>query len=1285
MIKLNNFTRKQQMFMKSQSFVLLLAILLGVIAPAIQTMTAYAAGGDFANTDFAASGPYSYDHATGGGAYDDGSNSKATGLVESLEGSDFACGDVVTFLTAIKVSANPVHANQIAEFDYKFLADSTGQSGAAITDIIDARVNRGVVSNGTGAGGTDSGLVDDGGSVATLVSETVVGTLFTSGSEVRGTVRVTDLEAGEQVIVRVDVRLSCQPGTSPTGNLQGQLDAGRVVSPVSDTINTGQQTIPFLKIGDLLGAGEPLLSLSKTVTTAGGTCPGSETLTVNAGDTVKYCYTISNPGTADLYNVTLVDDNATPANSADDFSVTLSGLTSGGLQAGASATGSALVTLSSAGTITNIASADGNNNQVGQKLVSYSDQDSATVFVMGPANSAPVANNDSASTAEDTAVLISVLGNDTDPDDNIVSSSVTVVDVPTHGTLINNADGTFTYTPNADFNGTDSFTYQVCDAYNLCDTATVNITVSSANDAPVATDDSASTLEDTPVVISAADLLLNDLDADGDSLIITGIASQPQHGTLSDNGDGSYTYTPAAGFFGEDNFTYTVCDPSGACDTAVVVITVTPVNDAPIAEDDSAATTEDSPVTISVLGNDSDPENNLDSGSVSIVEGPAHGTLTINPDGSVTYTPNANWSGSDSFNYQVCDSADPALCDTANVNITVSPVNDAPVANDDAATTMEDQAVVIAALPNDTDADGDLLSISSYSHPAYGSVVLNADGTFTYTPNINWYGTDTFTYTVCDPSGACDEALVTVEVLPVNDPPVAINDAATTAEEAPVTINVASNDYDVDGNLVPTSASAISDPANGSLVNNNDGTFTYIPNENFNGYDSFTYQICDSENECSTAKVTIYVAPVNDAPVALDDAAVATEDTPLVINPADLLGNDSDVDGDSLTITSFTQPANGSLIANSDGTFTYTPDANFCGTDSFTYTISDGELSATATVTIEVVCVNDAPVALDDNLGGDTTGNLPTLNFIEDTAQSFNASDLLGNDSDVDGDSLTIDSFTQPANGTLVDNGNGTFTYTPNANFCGSDSFTYTISDGMGGTATATATIYVACVNDAPLAQNDAYSTNQNTKLTVAAPGVLLNDSDPVEGSPISVSSYDATGTFGGTIVMNPNGSFTYTPAKDFAGYDTFTYTISDGQGGYATATVTITVAAKNGRSIAVSWGDWTKSGDQLSGYFNVQNMSGGGYAVQLTSFAIQVQYKTSGSNIWTDVAANNCVFNPAAPTLLQTSKTIQFSGCQLGSSIPSGATIRVTAVVGIFGHKDQGQLKQLFLSRLSK
>ncbi|UCD99351.1 MAG: tandem-95 repeat protein [Chloroflexota bacterium] len=1273
MIKLSLLTRNHRHFIKIQAIILLMAIIIGVIAPAFQFKSSFAAGGDFANTDFAASGPYSYDHATGGGAYDDGTNNKATGLVESLEGSEFACGDVVTFLTAIKVSANPVHANQTAEFNYRFLGDSTGQSGAAITDIVNVSVNRGPVSNGMGPGGTDAGLIDDGGSIATLSSKTVVGTLFTPGSEVRGTVRVTDLEAGEQVIVRLDVRLSCKPGSSPTGNLQGQLDSGRVVSPVIDTINTGQQTIPFLKIGDLLGAGEPLLSISKTVTTASGSCPGTETLTVNTGDTVKYCYTVKNPGTAELYNVSISDDNGTLASNTDDFAVELSGLTSGGLLAGTTATGSALVTLSSAGTITNIATADGNNNQTGQKLVSYTNQDSATVFVMGPANSAPEAIDDSTAVEEDGSVIIPVAGNDTDPDENLVPSGVTVIEAPTHGTLVNNNDGSFTYFPNPNYSGSDSFTYQVCDAYGLCDTAIVHIAVLPANDAPVATDDSASTLEDTPLVISVADLLLNDLDADGDNLSVTAIESQPQFGNLINNGDGSYTYSPAAGFFGEDSFAYTACDPSGACVSAVVTIIVTPVNDPPQAADDAASTTEDAAVTINLLVNDTDPENNIDAGSISIVEMPANGSLIINPDGSVTYTPDANWSGSDSFIYQICDSADPALCDTAIATILVSPANDAPVANDDAATTLEDRAVVIDILPNDTDADGDPLSISSYTQPTNGSLISNADGTFTYMPNSNWHGTDVFTYTICDPSGACDDASVTIEVLPVNDPPVASDDAATTAEEAPVVISVASNDIDVDGNLVATSAAPISVPANGSLAINSDGSFTYLPNENFNGYDSFTYQICDTENECSTAQVTIYVTPVNDLPVALDDATIATEDNPLAINPADLLNNDSDVDGDNLNISAYTQPSHGTLTYE-NGTFTYSPDANFCGSSSFSYTISDGELSATATVAVEVVCVNDAPVAQDDD-----------LEATEDTNQNFNSSDLLDNDSDVDGDNLTIDSFTQPVNGTLVDNGDGTFTYTPNPNFCGSDSFTYTITDGMGGTTTATAKINVICVNDAPVGQNDTYNTNQNTKLTVSAPGVLVNDSDPVEGSPVSVSSYDTKGTFGGTIVMNPDGSFTYMPAKDFAGYDTFTYTITDGQGGYATVTVTITVMAKNGRSIAVSWGDWSKSGDQLSGYFNVQNMSGSGYAVQLTSFAIQIQYKTSGGNTWTDVAANNCVFNPATPTLLQNSITIQFSGCQLGSSIPSGATMRVTAVVGIFGHKDQGQLKQLFISRLSK
>ena len=357
-----------------------------------------ASAGDFRNTDFVAAAPYTYNHETGGGAYDDRTIGDQNDVTEQLEGAQFSCNDTITFLVAIEMKETTVDAVQTAEFDLRFLADSTGQSGAAIVDVLSAAVNYGPVQAGDGPGGTDSGMRDDGGSTATIVSETLSGPLFTSGSALRATVRVTDLEAGEKVIVRVDTKLGCKPNTSATGNLQAQLDAGRVVG-TGETISTGQQTIPFLRVGDIAGTGEPLLQVKKTVTTASGSCGVNDvdTLTINAGETVKYCYVLTNAGTWNLYDARVTDDKATPSVASDDFTITLSGLQNldgqgdlGDVAPGASANGSYTLTHADAGNYTNTALGTGNNGLSGGNYKQLTDSDTATVTVKASTSPQPL-------------------------------------------------------------------------------------------------------------------------------------------------------------------------------------------------------------------------------------------------------------------------------------------------------------------------------------------------------------------------------------------------------------------------------------------------------------------------------------------------------------------------------------------------------------------------------------------------------------------------------------------------------------------------------------------------------------------------------------------------------------------------------------------------------------------------------------------------------------------------------------------------------------------------------
>ncbi len=552
---------------------------------------------------------------------------------------------------------------------------------------------------------------------------------------------------------------------------------------------------------------------------------------------------------------------------------------------------------------------------------------------------------------------------------------------------------------------------------------------------PVAVDDSATTAEDTSIDILVLD---NDSDPDGDTLSVES-ATDPPFGSVVNNGI-SVTYVPDPNFNGTDSFDYTASDGNGGTDTATVSVTVTPVNDAPQAADDIAVTDEDTAVTVDVLSNDVD----LDGNTLSVLSAvdPPKGSVAINPDNTLTYTPDPDFNGTDSLLYQASDSH--GATDTAVLYITVNPVNDPPVANDDAASANGSAPLTIDVVANDTDIDGDTLSVASVTDPPNGTAVNNGDGTVTYTADAAFLGTDTFTYTASDGNGGTDTATVTVTVAILNNPPVAHDDSATTNEDTAVTIDVIANDSDPDSD--PISVSSVTDAADGSVLDNGDGTITYTPDPNFNGSDAFTYTLSDGNGGTDTANVSVQVTPINDQPLAVNDTAVTDEDAPITIN---VLTNDSDPDGDSLSITSVSTPAKGSAVDNGNGTVTYTPDPDANGIDSFTYTISDGHGGAdTATVTVTINPLNDPPVATDD--ATDTE---------EDVAVTIN---VVANDTDIDGDTLGVASVTDPANGSVVNNGDGTVTYTPDPSFSGTDTFEYTVDDGNGGSDTATVTVSVA-------------------------------------------------------------------------------------------------------------------------------------------------------------------------------------------------------------------------------
>ncbi|HAZ44152.1 MAG TPA: hypothetical protein DCZ55_06635 [Cyanobacteria bacterium UBA11371] len=478
----------------------------------------------------------------------------------------------------------------------------------------------------------------------------------------------------------------------------------------------------------------------------------------------------------------------------------------------------------------------------------------------------PVANNDVAGANPGQPVNINPLINDRSPDGTPLNpATLRIVSNPTNGTVQVNPDGTITYTPNPGFtSGTDTFVYEICDTRGACDTATVTVTVPApAQLPPVATDDRASTNPNTPVAINVLD---NDTDPNNNLNPTTvTIVTPPTNGTVSVNPvTGQITYTPNPGFnSGTDTFEYQVCDTSGLCDRATVTVTI-PVTatNPPVANNDSTSTNPNTPVLINILANDSDPDNNLDPRTVTIISPPANGTVRVNPDGTVVYTPNPGFTnGTDIFTYQVCDST--GLCDTATVTVTVpAQLPRPPVATNDTTSTNPGTPVLINVAGNDRDPDGNLdpSTVQVINPPSNGTVRIDpATGNIIYQPNPGFNnGTDTFTYRICDTTGLCSEATVTVTVpVTTNPPPVANPDAIATNPNTPVTINVLGNDS---GNLNPATLRIVTPPANGRVVINPDGTVTYIPNPGFtNGTDTFTYQICDTAGNCTEGRVTVAI------------------------------------------------------------------------------------------------------------------------------------------------------------------------------------------------------------------------------------------------------------------------------------------------------------------------------------------------------------------------------------------------------------------------------------------
>ncbi|MEQ6345674.1 tandem-95 repeat protein [Vibrio cyclitrophicus] len=753
-----------------------------------------------------------------------------------------------------------------------------------------------------------------------------------------------------------------------------------------------------------------------------------------------------------------------------------------------------------------------------------------------PENDPPVAGSTSYTVHEDNSITISneqLLANSSDIEGEVAIDSVTYSG--SDGVLGINGNGTYTFSPNENFNGEISLDVVVVDEDDAAVSTTAGITVLEVNDPPVAGPTSYTIDEDSVLTFNETQVLLNASDIEGDVQLVE-INYDGPDGIFSINGDGTCSFAPNENFNGQVQLDVTIQDEDGAQVDNHITVDVLPINDVPVSGDLAYSVEEDGSITLSqeqLLSQANDVDGDDLTASNLMVDGDA--TVTANDDGSFTITPDANFNGDIDLTFDINDGVDTLV---ATADLTVNPVNDLPQPQDQAFSIGEDGVLNFTdedLLTGATDIDGDDLSVEGVTYTgADGVLTDNGDGSYSFAPNENFNGDVNFSFDVSDGTDTV-QANIDVSVTPENDPPVAGSTSYTVHEDNSITISdeqLLANSSDIEGEVAIDSVAYTG--ADGVLEDNGNGTYTFSPNENFNGEVSLDVVVTDEEGATEATTAGISVLEVNDPPVAGSTSYTVHEDNSITISNEQLLANSSDIEGEFAIDSVAYSGADGVFEDNGNGTYTFSPNENFNGEVSLDVVVTDEDGATEATTAgVTVLEVNDPPVA------GSTSYSVN-----EDEVITISAEQLLANASDIEGE-VAIDSVNYTgADGIFTDNGNGTFSFAPNANFDGDVSLDVVVTDEDGATVATSASIDVLPINDPPVSGDLAYSIDEDGSIILNQEQLLSQASD-VDGDELTASNLSAGDN--ATVVDNGDGTFTVTLDADFNGNIDLSFDISDG------------------------------------------------------------------------------------------------------------------------------------------